>query len=157
MVEVMKIMVTFKRSHVCTATLSASNPAAGHHQLMPPLETPEHSQTRLGQSLVGSLLLSPGSWCTSFCLCPLRVYLPVLCKFWQLYGGVNGDLLQEGVCHTQVCCTQSPCPCGSSLLTSTSAGEMLKHSSVSVSVGSLGPFVHKVCLSPLSVSGRNGV
>ena len=34
---------------------------------------------------------------------------------------------------------------------------MLKHSSVSVSVGSLGPGVHKVCLSPLSVSGRNGI
>ena len=28
-----------------------------------------------------------------------------LCKFWQLYGGVNGDLLQEGLCHTQIYCT----------------------------------------------------
>ena len=35
--------------------------------------------------------------------------------------------------------------------------ETLKHSSVSVSVGSLGPGEHKVCLSPLNVSGRNGV
>ena len=33
-------------------------------------------------------------------LCPPRVYFPVLCKFWQLYGGVNGDLLQEDLCHT---------------------------------------------------------
>ena len=32
----------------------------------------------------------------------------------------NGDLLQEGLCHTQVCCTQSPCPCGSPLLAHTS-------------------------------------
>ena len=32
--------------------------------------------------------------------------------------------------------------------------ETLKHSSVSVSVGSLGPGVHKVCLSPPSVTGR---
>ena len=32
MVEVMNIMVTsFKRSHACTATLSAPNPAAGHN------------------------------------------------------------------------------------------------------------------------------
>ena len=23
-----------------------------------------------------------------------------LCKLWWLYGGVNGDLLQEGLCHT---------------------------------------------------------
>ena len=60
------------------------------------------------QSLVGSLLLSPGSWCTRCCLCPPRVYFPALCKFWQLYGGVNGDLLQEGLYHTQVCCTQNP-------------------------------------------------
>ena len=35
--------------------------------------------------------------------------------------------------------------------------EILKHSSVSVSVGSLGPGVHKVCLSPLSISGGYGV
>ena len=34
---------------------------------------------------------------------------------------------------------------------------MLKHSSVSVSVGSLGPGAHKVCLIPLSVTGGNGV
>ena len=63
---------------------------------------------------------APFSWVlmhTRFCLCPPRVYFPVLCKFWQLYGGVNGGLLQEGLCHTQVCCTQSPCPCGSPLLT----------------------------------------
>ena len=46
-----------------------------------------------------------------------------LCKFWQLYGGINGDLLQEGLCHTQVCCTQSPCPCSSPLLIHTSAGD----------------------------------
>ena len=32
MVEVVKMMVTsFKRFHACTATLSAPNPAAGHH------------------------------------------------------------------------------------------------------------------------------
>ena len=34
---------------------------------------------------------------------------------------VNDDLLQEGLCHTQVCCTQSPCPCGRPPLTHTSA------------------------------------
>ena len=40
------------------------NPAAGHHRPTTPLETPRHSQASLGQSLVGSLHLSPGSWCT---------------------------------------------------------------------------------------------
>ena len=42
-----------------------------------------------------------------------------LCNFWQLYGGVNGDLLQEGLCHTQAYCTQSPSPFSSPLLTHT--------------------------------------
>ena len=54
---------------------------------------------------------APFSWVlmhTSFCLCPPRVYFPVLCNFSQLYGGVNGELLQKGLCHTQVCCTQEP-------------------------------------------------
>ena len=37
--------------------------------------------------------------------------------------GLNGDLLPEGLCHTQVCCTQSPCPCGRPLLTHTSTGD----------------------------------
>ena len=127
MVEVMKIMVTsFKRSHAHTAALSAPNPAAGHHQPTPPLETPGHSQASLGQSLVGSLLLSPGSWCAQCFVCALQESVsPVLCKFWWLYGGVNGDLLQEGLHHTQVCCTQSPYPCGSPLLTHTSSGDSL--------------------------------
>ena len=54
-VEVMRIMETsFKRSHACTATLTALNPAAGHHRPMPLLETPGYSQASLGQSLVGS-------------------------------------------------------------------------------------------------------
>ena len=68
---------------------------------------------------------APFSWVlvhTSFCLCPPESISLVLCKFWQLYGGLNGDFLQEGLCHTQVCCTQSSCPCSSLLLTCTSSG-----------------------------------
>ena len=110
-----------KRSHACTATLSAPNPTT--HRPMPPPETPGHPQASPGQSPVGSLLLSSGSWCIGFLLCTLRVYFPVLCKLWQLYGGVNGDLLQEGLCHTQVCCTQSPCPCSRPPPTRTSTAD----------------------------------
>ena len=85
-------------------------------------ETPGHSWASLGQSLVGSLLPSPGSWCTQAFVCAFQKSVsPVLCKFWWLYGGVNGDLLQEGLCHTQVCCTQSLCPCSRPLLTHASA------------------------------------
>ena len=125
MVEVMQIMVTsFKRPHTGTATFSAPNPEAGHHLSRPLLETPGHSQGSLGQSLVGSLLLSPGSWCTQVSVCALRESVsPVPYKFWRLHGGVNGDLLQEGLCHTQVCCTQSPCPWGRPLLTHTTTGD----------------------------------
>ena len=99
----------------------------------------------LGQSLVGSLLLSPGSKCTWGFVCALQESVSQsYVKFWQLYGGVNGDLLQEGLCHTQVCRTQSPCPWGSPLLTWTSAGDTqtVKGRSGSVSVGS--PAGHKI-------------
>ena len=54
---------------------------------------------------------------TRFCLCPPRVCFPSpLAALWW----VNGDLLQEGLCHTHVYCTQSPC---SPLLTHTSLGD----------------------------------
>ena len=56
-------------------------------------------------------------------LCPPRVCFPVLYKFWQLYGGVNGNLLQEDLYHTHVCYTQSPCPCSRPLPTYTSTGD----------------------------------
>ena len=70
MVEVMKIMVTsFKRSH---AALSAPNHAAGRCWPTPLPETPGHSWASLYQSLVGSLLLSPGSWYTQDLVCALQ-------------------------------------------------------------------------------------
>ena len=111
-----------QKVHGCTAELSAPNPAPGLCQPTPPLETPGHSQASLGQSLVGPLRLFPGSWCTVF-VCSLQGSVsPVLYKC-RFYGGVYGNLLQEGLCHTQVCCTQGPCPCSRTLLTHTSAGD----------------------------------
>ena len=116
MVEVMQTMATsFKRPHAHTATLSAPEPAAGHCQPTPLPETPGHSRASLGQALVGSLLLplGPGAhkvlFVPSQSLCPSPVYVPT--ALWW----VNGDLLQEGFCHAQVDCTQSPCPCSSPL------------------------------------------
>ena len=143
----MKKMAT--SSH--TATLGAPDPAAGHRP-MPLPETPGHSQASLGQSPVGSLLLSPGSWFAQSFVCALQESVsPVLCKFWRLCGGVIGDLLQEGLCHTQVCCTQRPCPCGRPLTIHTSAGDIqmpLNGRSGSVSVMSYGePSEHLGLLS----------
>ena len=71
MVEVMKIMATFLQKVPCTHCYTQPlNPAAGHCH-MPLLETPGHSWASLGQSLVGLLLLSPGSWCTQGFVCDL--------------------------------------------------------------------------------------
>ena len=88
MVEVMKIMVTsFKRFYASTATFSALSPSTGHLWPTPPLETPGHSQASLGQSLVGSLLLSPGSWCTRLRLCPPSLFpslVQVLAALWLM-------------------------------------------------------------------------
>ena len=133
-------------THCCT---HCPQTGAGHRWPMPLPETPGHSWASLGQSLVGSLLLSPGSWCTQDFVCALQEFVsPVLCKFWWLYGGVNGALLHEGLCHTQVCCSQSPCPCSRPLLICTSSGDTqsLKGRSGSVSVES--PGVHKVLIEP---------
>ena len=80
--EVMKtVATTFKRSPARTATLSAPNPAASHRRPTSPLETPGHSWACLGQFLMGSLVLSPGSWYTQGFVCALQESVsPVLCK-----------------------------------------------------------------------------
>ena len=83
MVEIIKIMVNyFKRFSTHTAVLLVQDPAEGHGRPMPLPETPGHSRASLGQSLLGSLLLSPGSWYTQGFVCSLQESVsPVLCKF----------------------------------------------------------------------------
>ena len=102
MVEVVKIMVTsFKRSHACTATVCArSLQQATTDQCLRQRLPDTHRQ-------VSCVVTVPFSWVLvhKVLWCPPRVYFPVLCEFWQLYGGVNGDLLQEELRHTH---TQSP-------------------------------------------------
>ena len=109
MVEVRKItVISFKRSHACTATLTASNHTADHHRPTPPLETPGLSQASLGQSLMGSLLLSSGSWCTQGSVCAFQQSLSQSCV-WS--GSSMVGLMatsSKRIYYTQVCCTQSP-------------------------------------------------
>ena len=117
------MVTSFKRSHVGTAALSASDPAAA--------TADPHLHWRLldthGQAWVSlfwghfSFLLGPGVHKVLFV--PSESVSPVLCKFWGIYGGVNGALLQEDLRHTQVCCTQSPCPYGRPLLTRNYTGD----------------------------------
>ena len=60
----MKIMATsFKRPQACTAALSALDPAAGDHQPMPLLETPDTHRQVWVSVLWGpcSFLLGPGA------------------------------------------------------------------------------------------------
>ena len=126
---------------------------------------PTHTSTRDPWTLPGKSgsvsrgVTAPFSWVlvhTGFCLCPPGVCFPVLCKFWWLYGGVNGDLLQEGSATPRSAAPRAPAPAAVHCWP-VPPQETLRHSSVSVSVGSLGPGAHKVCLSPLSISGGYGV
>ena len=80
------MVTSFKWSHTGTAALSAPNPAAGYHQPMPPLDTPGHSRASLGQSLVGSLLLSPGAWCTQGSVCTLQESIKAMVFPVVMYG-----------------------------------------------------------------------
>ena len=122
MTEVMKIMATsFKRAqaqlqHSVPPTLKQAT--ADPHLRWRLLDTRGHSGP------ASCVITAPFSWvlvCTRFCVCPPRVS-PVLVQWFD--GGVNVDLLQEALCHTQVCCTQRPCPCGSPLQTHTSTGTL---------------------------------
>ena len=83
MVGVMRIIATsFQRTCACIVVFSAPDPAAGHCRPTPLLETPGHSLESLCQSLVGSLLLSPGSWRSQDFVFALQESVsPVLCKF----------------------------------------------------------------------------
>ena len=65
-----------------TVLVSVTSSAAGHCQLMPPPETSKHTKASVAQSLRGSPLLSPVSWCTQGFLSPLKESVfPVLWKF----------------------------------------------------------------------------
>ena len=84
---------------------------------------PGHSRASLGQSLVGSLLLSLGSWCIQVSLCALQ-------------GSVSQSCISSGSSVVGLMVTSSKrdyatprsaapraLPCGSSLLTRTSTGD----------------------------------
>ena len=81
-VEIMVTATSFKRTCSCPVVFSAPDPTAGHCRATPLPEAPGHSQASLAQSLVGTLLLSPGSWCTQSFVCAFQESVsPVLCKF----------------------------------------------------------------------------
>ena len=68
--------------------IQCPSPAAGHCQPTPPLKTPGHLWASLDQSLVGSLLLSSGSWCAqgSACACQAFVFQSCLSSGGSVVG-----------------------------------------------------------------------
>ena len=101
-VEVLKITSTsFNRPCACSTALSAPSPVAGHAWPTPLPETPDHSLAGPGQPLVGSLLFSPGSWCTQGLFVPSKGLFP------QSHVSSGGSMVglmatssQESLCHT---------------------------------------------------------
>ena len=74
------------------------------------------ARSQVGKSVVGPrtfLTVWEFLWYNCSAVCSLSAQSP--------YGGVNGDLLQEGLCHRlcdQISCTQRSRPCSRPLLTS---------------------------------------
>ena len=64
-----------------SAVVSASDLKTGCCGHTPPPEAPGCSLVSLTASLVGSLLLSPGSQCAQCCVCALLECFPILWKF----------------------------------------------------------------------------
>ena len=129
------------------------NPAAGHHWPMPTSETPRHPQASPGQSPVWSLFFSPGCWCTRFC-CALQESISQSCVS---YGSSVVGLMVTSSKRTYAIPTPRAPDLTADHCWPVPPQGMLKHSSVSVFVRSLGPGAHKVCLSPLNISGGNGI
>ena len=121
MVEVMKIMATsFKRSHAGTGALSAPNPVVSHHWHMLPPDTPGTHRQVWVSLLWGhcSLLLGPGVHKVLFA--PSKSLFPQSCvsSDSSVVGLMETSISpQEGLFHSQVYCTQSPCLCSNPLLT----------------------------------------
>ena len=115
------------------------------------LETPGHSQACLGQSLVGSLLLSSGSWYTQSSVCAS----PVLSSGGSMVG-LMVTSSKRAYAIPRFTTPRTPAPAAVHCWP-IPLQETLKHSSVSVSVESLGPDAHEVGMSSLSISGEYGV
>ena len=141
----MKIIVTsFKRSHAHTAALSAptlQQATTNPHLCWSLLDTHGHVWVSFLCEHCSFLL---GSGAHTFVGALQGFVSPVLCKFWWFLGGVNGNLFQEGLCHTQVCSTQSPWPCGRPLLIFTFTGNTQTQFWLSLLVG------HAFCALPRS-------
>ena len=110
------------------------------------------SWTSTGKS-VGSLFLSPMSRCTKFC----HALQESISQSCVSYGrSIVGLMATTSKRAYAIPTPRAPFPVADHCQT-VPPQETLKHSSVSVSVGSLCPGALMICLNPLRVSGRNRV
>ena len=144
--------LTRENSHAHTATLRAPSPAASHCWPTPPPETPGHSRVSLDQSLVGSLLLSPGSWCTRFCLCLQKSVSQSCESSGSSMVGLKATSSKRAYATPRSAAPRAPAPAAGHCCPVPSQ-EALTRSSGSVPMGCPGPDVHEIGLSPLSMSG----
>ena len=146
MVEIMRIMETsFKRSH--DALLHSVPPAL---QQPPPTRLCRRLLGRSGSVSCG--VTAPFSWTlghTRSSLCPPRVCFPVLCKFWW---GLMATSSKRAYTIPRSTAPRAPATAAVHCWP-VPLQETVKHSSVSVSVGSLGLCGSKQGLSPPSISG----
>ena len=149
MVEVMKIMLTsFRRPHTPTATLSAPQPCT-----RPPRTHTSARDSRTVTGKSGSVscgVPAPFSWVLvahgSVCALPEPVS-PVLGKLWRFCGGLMATSSKKA------CAIPRPSAPRDPALTAVHCWpkppqETPQYRSGSVSVGSLGPGAHKICLIP---------
>ena len=132
------------------------------HCFMPSLThaTAKDSWTLMGksdQSLLGSLLFSPGSWYAQVSVCACQEFV------FQSYVSSGGSLVglkatssKRAYAIPRSAAPRDPVPAAVHCWPITPE-ETLWYSSVSVSVGPLGLGVHKLCLSPLSVYDGYGI
>ena len=99
------MVTSLKRFQACTARVSALNP----QQITTEPRLSQRLRDTYRQVFCGVTVIFSWVLVHNFLLCPPRVYFPVLCKLWQLSSMANSYLLQDGLCHTQVCCIQSSC------------------------------------------------
>ena len=156
LVEIMKIVLTsFRRSHAGTAILSAPNPAAGHCWPTPLPERPGHSGQIWVSPMWGhcSFLLGPGAHKVLFV--PSKSLFPQSC---ESSGGSMGGLMVTSSERAYAIASWLHPELLSLWQSIADAYLHRKHSNtvLGVTVGSLGAGAHKVCLSPLSVSGSMG-
>ena len=95
-------------------------------------------------------------WCSQGSVCALAVSVaPILCESWRPYGGLMATSSKRAYATPRSAAPRASAPTAVHCWLAPPQ-ETPKHSSVSVFVGSLGPGAHKVCLSPLSISGGYG-